>query len=420
MSVIKSSLYLGFSTGAKVILGIIGVKIISYYIGAAGFGKLGQFMSLMSAITITAGGGISNGIISKVSQYKNDSRKVNQVISAGFWIGILFSLILGLVLFLFSNFISKQLFEVYDYSFVIRCLAFLQIFNVFTVIFGGYLNGLQRSKFFSALTIVSTILGTVGLIILVYFFDIVGAMLGLIWLAISPGVLFLFFYFFKIQNEIELFKLSKIEKDNVKSLLKYSLMLILSAFLLPMIQILVRKLILENSNWDEVGYWQASSKISEAGLVFLNVIMVNYYLPELGKCDSTVVLKNVIKKTYLILIPLVILYVAIVFFSKSLLIPLLFNSSFRPAELLVTWQAIGDAFKVLCLVFGFLIVLKEKLKIYFFFELLLFGLIALFSFIFIPKYGAIGANYAYALSYFTCFVIGLFFMLHYLKNDHKL
>lgn len=420
MSVIKSSLYLGFSTGAKVILGIIGIKIISYYIGTAGFGMLGQFMSLMSVIAITAGGGISNGIISKVSQFKNDSGKINQIISAGFWIGIFFSIILGLVLLLFSNFISIELFEVNDYSFIIKILAFSQIFNVFAVIFGGYLNGLQRSKFFSALTIISSILGTIGLIILVYLYNIIGAMLGLIWLAISPGVLFLAFYFFKIQNEIQLFGLVKIENENVKSLLKYSLMLVLSAFLLPMVQILVRKLILENSNWNEVGYWQASSKLSESGLVFLNVIMVNYYLPELGKCNSTSVLKNVIKKTYIILIPLVIVYVGIVSLAKSLLIPLLFNSSFHPAESLVTWQAIGDSFKVLCLVFGFLIVLKEKLKIYLFFELLLFGLLALFSFIFIPKYGTIGANYAYTLSYFICFIIGLFFMRYYLKNDHKL
>lgn len=420
MSVIKSGLYLVFSTGTKVILGIIGIKIISYYIGSSGFGMLGQFMSLMSVIAITAGGGISNGIISKVSQYKNDSGKINDIISAGFWIGIFFSLILGLLLLLFSNFISIQLFEVSDYGFVIRILAFLQVFNVFAVVFGGYLNGLQRSKFFSVLTIISAIVGTLGLVLLVYFFNVPGAMLGLIWLAISPGVLFLAFYFFDIKNEIQLFRLEKTEKENVKSLLKYSLMLVLSAFLLPIVQVLVRKLILENSNWSQVGYWQASSKLSESGLVFLNVIMVNYYLPELGKCDSTSVLKRVIKKTYLILIPLVIVYVGIVFFAKSLLIPLLFNNSFQPAESLVTWQAIGDSFKVLCLVFGFLVVLKEKLKTYLFFELLLFGLIALFSYVFIPKYGAVGANYAYVLSYFICFIVGLFFMRYYFKNDHKL
>jgi len=420
MSVVRSGLYLVVSTGIKVLLGIIGIKIISYYIGTAGFGMLGQFMSLMSVIAITAGGGISNGIISKVSQYKNDSEKINHILSAGFWIGIFFSLILGLLLLLFSNFISMKLFEVLEYSFVIRILAFSQLFNSFAVVFGGYLNGLQRSKFFSVLTIISAIIGTLGLVILVHFFKVPGAMLGLIWLAISPGVLFFVFYFFKIKNDVQLFRLSKTEKDNVKSLLKYSLMLVLSAFLLPMVQILVRKLILENSNWDHVGYWQASSKISESGLVFLNVIMVNYYLPELGKCDSMSLLKVVIKKTYLILIPLVIVYVGIVFFTKSFLIPLLFNSSFQPAESLVTWQALGDSFKVLCLVFGFLIVLKEKLKIYLFFELLLFGLIALFSFIFIPKYGVIGANYAYVLSYFICFIIGLFFMRYYLKNDHKL
>ena len=109
MGVVKSGMYLIFSTGLKIVLGAIGVKVICYYIGTTGFGKLGQFMSLMSVIAITAGGGISNGIISKVSQYKDDSKKLNNIISAGFWIGIIFSLVIGIVLFFFSIFFSRQL-----------------------------------------------------------------------------------------------------------------------------------------------------------------------------------------------------------------------------------------------------------------------------------------------------------------------
>jgi O-antigen/teichoic acid export membrane protein len=420
MSVVKSGLYLAISTGIKIVLGIVGIKIISHYIGAGGFGMLGQFMSLMSVIAITAGGGISNGIISKVSQFKDDSQKINNIISAGFWIGVIFSAILGLTLLIFSNYISIQLFGNKHYSFVIKILALLQVFNVFTVIYGGYLNGMQRSKFFSILTTISAIIGTIGLIGLVYFFKVPGAMLGLIWLAISPGLIFLLAFFLKLKKEIQLFKFASTEKDNIKSLLRYSLMLIFSACLLPVSQVFVRKLILDNSGWDQVGYWQAASKLSESGLIFLNVVMANYYLPELGKCVSTTLLKKVISKAYLILIPLVVLYVLIVFFAKSILIPLFFDDTFSPAEPLLVWQAIGDALKVLCLVFGFLVVLKEKLKVYFFFELLIFICITFFSWILIPKYGAIGANYAYTIAYFLSFIVGLLFLNYYIKNEHKL
>ena len=420
MGVVKSGLYLAVSTALKVILGIISIKIISHYIGTAGFGMLGQFMSLMSIIAITAGGGISNGIISKVSQYNDNLDKINNILSAGFWIGMAFSVLIGLLLLVFSNYISIQLFRSDQFGFVIRILAFLQFFNVFAVIYGGYLNGLQRSKFFSVLTVVSAVLGTIGLVFLVHFFKISGAMLGLIWLAICPGIVFLGGYFFKLKKEIRLFRFSSVEKENIKSLLKYSVMLIFSACLLPLVQVIVRKLILQNSNWDQVGYWQAASKLSESGLVFLNVIMANYYLPEIGKSNTLVKLRGVIKKTYLILIPLVIIYVGVVYYSRSILIPLFFNASFKPAESLVVWQALGDAFKVLCLVFGFLIILKEKLKIYLFLELFLFVLIAVFSYILIPKYGALGANYAYALAYVVVFITGFFFLQYYLKNEHKL
>ncbi|MCL9805135.1 O-antigen translocase [Flavobacterium amniphilum] len=420
MRVIKSGLYLAGSTGLKVVLGVVGIKVISYYIGVKGFGMLGQLMSLMAIIATTAGGGITNGVISKISQFKNDPGKVNNVISAGFWIGLVFSSLLGLFLLFFAGYISKELFEVTDYAFVIRMLAFLQFFNVFSVIYGGYLNGMQRSKFFSMLTIVAAIVGALGLILLVYFFKIPGAMLGLIWMAISPGIVFLISYFFKLRKEIQLFHFSSVDKENVKSLLKYSLMLIFSACLLPFAQVFVRKLILDNGGWDNVGYWQSAVKLSESGLIFLNVVMANYYLPELGKSESVSELKKIIKNAYLILIPLVSVYVIIVYFMKSILISLLFTESFQPAEELVTWQAVGDVFKVLCLVFGFLIILKEKLKVYLMFELLIFTFMITFSYIFVPKYGVIGANYAHVLTYFLCFLVSLGFMGYYFYNEDKL
>ncbi|MFC4817389.1 O-antigen translocase [Flavobacterium sp. GCM10023249] len=420
MRVIKSGLYLAGSTGLKIVLGVVGIKIISYYIGVEGFGMLGQLMSLMAIIATTAGGGISNGIISKVSQFKNDSEKINNVISAGFWIGFGFSILLGMFLFLFAGVISKELFEIPDYAFVIRILAFLQFFNIFSVIYGGYLNGMQRSKFFSILTIIASVVGTLGLILFVYLFRVPGAMLGLIWLAISPGLIFLIAYFFKLRKEIQLFRFSSVEKENVKSLLKYSFMLIFSSCLLPLAQVLIRKLILDNGGWNNVGYWQSAAKLSESGLVFLNVVMANYYLPELGKSESVSELKKVIKNAYLILIPLVSIYVIIVYFMKSFLISLFFTASFEPAEKLVTWQAVGDVFKVLCLVFGFLIVLKEKLKVYLLFELLIFTCMLTFSYLFVPKYGVIGANYAHVLTYFLCFLVSLGFMGYYFYNEDKL
>ncbi|WP_278011121.1 O-antigen translocase [Flavobacterium gyeonganense] len=418
MSVVKSSFYLAISTVLKIILGALSLKIIAYYIGSNGFGVLGQFMSIISIISLTAGLGITNGVISNISKNKDSKTEMSHVISAGFWIGFVFSCLL-FFLFVFSNFISFQLFKTSEYSIVIKALAFLQFFNLFSVIFGGYLNGRQYSKDFSFITIISSIIGTLILTLLVYYFKEIGSMLGLIILSVFPGLILLFLYFVKFKKEITILYFSDLKYDTVKSLLRHSVMLVFSSCLLPLSQVFVRDLILINNSWSNVGYWQAALKLSESGVIFLNVIMVNYYFPEIGKCNHTE-LKKLINKAYLILGSLLLVYILSMFFFREILISIFFDVSFKPAQDLLVWQAIGDAFKVLCSVFGFLVVFKESVKIYLILETILFLTIVSLSYFFVPIYGTLGANYAYALSYFIYFIIGLFYLKNYIKKFNVL
>ena len=63
MRFLKVGLLFAASTVSKLVAGLLIVKIVAIYLGASGLGQLGQFMSLMSMITLLAGGGIGTGII---------------------------------------------------------------------------------------------------------------------------------------------------------------------------------------------------------------------------------------------------------------------------------------------------------------------------------------------------------------------
>lgn len=409
MKLLKSGSSLGVSTLVKVLLGALGVKVIVYFIGTAGFGKLGQFMSFMFIMNTVAGGGISNGIISKISTYHDNQENKNGYITAGFWIGFFFSLFLMSVCFLFSKTISNLLFKTEEYFYVILLIGLFQYLNIFTIVIGGYLNGMQKNILFSKIQIISSIFGTFGLLGLVYCWDLVGAMFGLVWFAVSPGIIMLVFYLTTLRKQTYINKLGFVQKAKVKELLKYSFMMLVSSLLLPATQIFIRDFIYKNYGWSDVGIWQAASKLSEAGLMFLNVVMVNFYLPELGRTSDKVELKKIITKAYQILVPILLLYIGIVYLFRDLLIKIFYNEIFLEASDLLLSQAIGDAFKVLSLVFGFFIVLKAKIKLYVFFEVLLFVLLISLSYFLIPVYGMIGANYAHIITYLIVFSIGLLF-----------
>lgn len=417
MNIIKSSIFLGLSTVIKTLLGIFSVKVLAYFLGPLGFGKLGQFMSLMAMITTMAGAGISNGIVSKISESKGDEQQIKEFLSAGLVISIAFSLLIALVMSTWASEMSQFLFQTKSYRSIIFFLSGLQFFNVFSTLYGSYLNGVQKSTTYSYVMIIASIIGTSILILMVYFFGFYGAMIGLIFLSITPGILFGFLYFFYTENNKITLSFSFIDKNKVIILLRYSIMLLVSAFLLPSVQVLIRNLILQNKNsWIEVGYYQATLKVSESGLIVLNVIMANYYLPELGKCSDVYDLKKVINKAYLILLPLLTLYVLFIFLFKCILIKVLLGTEFLLIKDLLIVQSIGDSFKVLSLVCGFFIVSKGNVKIYIIFELLLFVFLFLFSYLLIPQYGVIGTNYAYLLSYILIFLLGFCYLKNYLSK----
>lgn len=417
MRILKSSIFLALSTLVKLLLGIVSIKVIIYYLGSSGLGQLGQFMSLMSLIATTAAGGISNGIISKISSQKEDGLAIKKILSAGFVVGVFFSIFLGLTLLFFSNQISFILFKSIKYSLIIKILSLFQIFNVFNVLYAGYLNGLQKSFLFSLITVISSFLGTIGLAVLIYFGKLYGAMLGLIWMSVTPGLLFSIILTVKYYQGNRFILFSLVNKQEVHSLLKYSTMLIVSSCLMPLLQVLVRNILFEKTNdWTDVGFFQATLKLSESGLIVLNVIMVNYFLPELGKCINITEVKKIINNTYLILVPVLFIYVMFIRIFSNVLIRILFDDTFLIIKDFIVIQALGDAFKILSLVFGFLIVLKEEIKIYVIFEMIIFSMIVLLSLFLIPKYGVIGANYAYTISYIVFFSLGRIYLRTYLKT----
>src|SRR5437660_9073573 len=109
MNFLKVGLLFSASTLSKLLAGLIVVKIIAVYVGAGGLGRLGQFMSLMSMVTIMAGGGITTGIVKYVAEFKDNNQELKEYLGAASLVTILASLLLGLILLFSAPVISLWL-----------------------------------------------------------------------------------------------------------------------------------------------------------------------------------------------------------------------------------------------------------------------------------------------------------------------
>lgn len=404
MHFLKVGLLFAASTLSRLLAGLVVVKIIAVYIGADGLGRLGQFMSLMSMITILAGGGISTGIVKFVAQYRDEHKELRAYLGAASLVALVASLLLGIILLGLATPISQWLFGTDDYAAVIRVLAAAQFALACTNLLMGLVNGHKRVHAFAIINGLGVVVGASGVALGCIFWGIRGAMYGLIWMPVANILFLVPWYFWGLR--FKLYDLLPVW-DRVKTwqFLQFSLMLLVSVFTMQMAQIVMRHIIEANNSWVQVGYWQAVSKISDAYLQFITVVLSSYYLPRLAELRHRHEIGKEVWSVYKIAMPVLAALSVTIFLARDFIILLLFSPEFLPMKGFFPWQLMGDAFKVAAYIGAYVAVARASTKIYIAAEIFQAGMLVFLCYFFVGKYGAVGASYAYCATYILYFIV---------------
>jgi len=409
MHFLKVGLTFATSTLSKLLAGLVIIKILSVYLGAEGLGRLGQFMSFMAIITIMSGGGISTGLVKYVAQFRDQAVQLRAYISAASAITLVSSGLLGMALFAAAPWLSSWLMGTPDYAHVIRVLAFIQFAVGGTNFFTGLVSGHQRVTAFAIVTSASAAAGAALVAYLCIGHGMGGAMYGLALFPALPLVMLLYWYRFALRMPWHAL-LPRWRPVETGKLLQFSMMLLTSALTMQLSQILIRKLIVSEANWVDVGYWQAVSKVSDAYLQFITVVLANYYLPRLAALKSAAQIGAEVKLACKIVIPLLLLVCSIIYLLRDLVIVLLFSREFLPMSSYFTWQLAGDCFKIFAYIGAYVTVAGGNTKLYIAAELIQVSLVLGLSYMFVGHYGAIGATYAHCATY-VCYAILVYAVL---------
>jgi len=415
MNFLKAGLLFSVSTLSKLFAGLLIVKIIAVSVGADGLGHLGQFMSLMSMVTILAGGGITSGIIKYVSEFRQDKNSLDAYLGAASFVAATATLIVGAGLYLAADSVSRWLFQTSEYGGAIQVLAVVQFFIALSNLLTGLVNGHQRVAAFAVITVASVIAGATGAAAACFYYGMKGAMFGLMWMASCPVLFLIPWYQFGLK-----FKWRQLaprwDKKKVRQFAHFSLMLLTSVLTMQMSQIIVRHIIESNSSWAQVGYWQAVSKISDAYLQFITVVLANYFLPRLAELKRRSEIKKEIRLAYQYAMPVLFLMGSLVFICRDWIILLLFSREFSPMKEFFTFQLLGDCFKVAAYIGAYVAVAKAFTRVYILAEIIQSVMLVFFCAIFVGQFGAVGATYAYCLNYVVYFFIVNYVLRRYLNG----
>jgi PST family polysaccharide transporter len=406
VNLIKTSFYTSISTAITFISGFIVVKVVALKIGPKGIAFIGQFQNTTAIFAMLASAAIATGIVKYLAEHKNDPEKSKKIINTAFIIVFFCSIIISIFVMATSGYLSEAAFRTKEFWIVYFLFGLFTMAISFNLIFSAILNGLNEIRKFTVVNICSSLISVLITVIFAYTLGIIGVLISS-----TASAIIIFCINIYILNQLGLklkpdFK--SWDKQIAKMLSSFSLMAIISGFLLPIMQILIRNRIITQFSISDAGYWQSVTKISDYYLGFITSVLAVYYLPKLSEIKNKRELKNEILKGYKIILPVVGILAVLIWLFRDIIIQLLFTPEFLPMKPLFTYQLLGDFFKIGSWLLAYLMLAKAMVKTYIITEILFIISLVILSWIFLDKFGLKGATYAFALNYFLYWITMIF------------
>jgi len=413
MNIVRAGFYSAIATGARLLAALVVIKLVAWFAGPEGVGKLGQFTSLMSLLAVLAGGGISAGIVKYVAEYRHDPQRLARLLAAALWYALCASILMGCLALLFSRQLAVWLLDDPAYAGLIRVLAVAQLGIALVNYILAVINGFMDVRRLALIQVLGSLLSIVMVIWLARWLHLYGALLALIvsqllWLAVGLPAWWRSPYFQRSMLRL------RFDREMTLRLAAFSVMTLTAALVSPLVNIAVRDHLALQLGWEQVGYWQAVSKVSDAYLLFLTAAINIYYLPKLAAIRERAALVAELRNAYRYILPVVVVLAAAVYALREWVTRLLFSADFAPANALYGPQLVGDVIKIASFILSYVMLAKAMTRLFVISECVFAASYLALVYVFTAHFGLVGAMYAFAANYLAYLAFNVLVVRHYL------
>lgn len=389
----------------KIGIGLVTSKVLAIFIGPSGMALIGNFRNFLTTTESVSTLGFQNGIVKYVAENKEDKTELKKIFSTLFFTISGISILIGIVLFLFADYLNLKIFgRNYHFEIVFKVLALVLPFYTISIFLVSILNGLGFYKRVVYIAIFGTFLGLILTAFLIYKMQIVGSLLAIV---ATPALLFFvtFYYFSKQFSIYEYISYHFFEIKIIENLSHYFLMAMVSGILAPLIYLAIRNQTITSLGIENAGFWESISKISGYYMLFVNTLLTLYYYPKLILAKTNQETKTVFKNFYKHVLILFSVSLVIIYFLRFFIIKLILTAEFEPVSRLFFWQLIGDFFKAASWILAFEFFAKKLTKAFIITEILSLTILYFSSFYCISIFQTEGLVIAHAFTYFCYLVV---------------
>ena len=244
----------------RLLIGLISQKVIAVYLGAPGLTVLANLRNFIEILTSFSSVGAHNGVIAETAADKGGKTYLSFINSTlTLLLGV--SFIMFILLWWQFDWLTSQLFLEIQYHPIIRSLLFAIPLMGLTIVMEAILSGKKSYKPVANLQLAINTFTSVSMVSLIYFYGLQGAIIAIVC---RPVIGFgLYLTYFKI-SRIGTSFLSNFSFDlsQIKSLLPYISMTVISVGFVQAIEVWLRYLITKEIDISAAGQWTAMNSIS--------------------------------------------------------------------------------------------------------------------------------------------------------------
>lgn len=408
LNLIKTSLYSSISTVVRIVTSFVVNKVVAVYIGPAGLAIAGNFQNFINMLWGIATSSVNSGVVKYTAEYAKKPDQLKSLFSTTLKLITYTSLVIGPGCIVFNKYLSRRILhsDSLGYLFILFGISIL-LFALNTMIL-AILNGRKEIPKFTLVNIISSVASLIITVCLVYFYRLPGALLSMVLVQIV-----VFFIAALIIVRCDWFSIKdfrgKWDKAMLTRLLKYSAMGLTSAIVGPLSLLLIRNFITKEISVESAGYWEGINRLSSVYLLIFTTSLSVYFMPKLAETVEKAELRRELSAGYRLMIPVLIIFATVIYFSRFLIIKVLFSGDFSPMEPLFLFQLLGDILKISSFLLAYIMLAKAMTKIFILTELIFSTSYVLLTIWLLPRYGLIGVTYAYFINYclylLTCFFL---------------
>ncbi len=412
MTRLNAGLHFGLTIFIKIMAGLLVIKVLAWSLGPAGFGLLGQFMTLVAIAGMLAGGGVSNGLIRVLASAPVTEPDGRTWFASAVSLSVLISGAVAVLFCAFSSVLSDYfmpsvgglLFVTLGLSQMLVALGNLPLAEA---------SSRGDTRTYALINIIGTVVGS-GLVVLTTLavgFD--GAAYAVTIMPAMVGVAALVYV---MARRRELFACSYwlLDPARTKHLMMFSLVTLIGALSVPLAQVFIRDVLGRALGWEQVGLWQGVVKLSDVYMQFVGIVLLNFLMPRYAVATG----RWKVFREWLVgvsmLVVVLLLGFLVFYFLRDFIITLIFSNAFLPMKQLLVPQMAGDLARTVAASISYIFMARGMISVSIAFELLQgIVLICVFNLL-IDGEGLMAPVYAHLVAYSSLSLLlafGLFFWM---------